>query len=177
MMDLMVIGGKTIKLLEGNIALLDVDAVVNAANASLILGSGVAGAIKRLGGPSIQEECDKLAPIKVGEAVITAGGNLKARHVIHALGPIHGEGLEDEKLAKATFNSLRLAKERKLRSIAFPAISTGVYGFPLEQCGDIMVRTALNFLRENDHPREVFFCLFGDEAFTVFKNTLEKLGR
>jgi O-acetyl-ADP-ribose deacetylase (regulator of RNase III) len=173
----MVIDGKTLSLLEGNIALLDVDALVNAANTSLILGSGVAGAIRRFGGPSIQEECDKLVPLKVGEAVITGGGNLKARHVIHAVGPIQGEGREEEKLTRATFNSLLIARDRKFRSIAFPAISTGVYGFPLRECSEIMLRTALNFLRENDHPREVFFCLFGDEALMVFKKTLEKFGR
>ena len=162
-------------IVEGNIALLDCEAVVNAANKYLQLGGGVAGAIRTYGGPAIQEECDRLAPINVGQAVITGGGNLKARHVIHAVGPVNGEGNEEAKLASATLSSLRIAKDRKIETIAFPAISTGIYGFPIEKCAEIMLRAAMDFLRKNDFPKEILFCLYGQEAFSTFLKTLEKL--
>ncbi len=176
-MDEWKVNGRTLSLVEGNIALLDAEAIVNAANTSLVLGSGVAGAIKRFGGPSIQEECDRLAPIKVGEAVLTGGGNLKARYVIHAVGPVFGEGGEDEKLVGATRNSLKIARQKKIKSIAFPALSTGVFGFPIERCAEIMLRAAMDFLRDNDCPECILFCLYGQEALSVFKKTLASLSR
>lgn len=169
--------GKKIRLVEGNIALLDVEAVVNAANKNLKLGGGVAGAIRTHGGPSIQAECDRLGPIGVGQAVITTGGNLKARYVIHAVGPVYGEGNEEAKLEQATLSSLAIARDQKIKTIAFPAISTGVFGFPLQRCSEIMLRVAIDFLKKNDHPREILFCLYGREAFSVFEKTLEGLGR
>ncbi len=169
------IKGKKIKLIEGNIALLDVEAVVNAANTNLILGGGVAGAIKRYGGPSIQQECNTIGPIKTGEAAITGGGNLKAKFVIHAVGPVFGEGQEEEKLRSATFSSLKIASERKIKDMAFPAISTGIFGFPIERCSEIMVKTVADFLNKNDYPQEVVFCLFGEEAYAVFEKALQKL--
>jgi O-acetyl-ADP-ribose deacetylase (regulator of RNase III) len=168
--------GKKIKIVEGNIALLNVEAVVNAANKNLKLGGGVAGAIRTHGGPAIQEECDCLSPIKVGQAVITGGGNLKARYVIHAVGPVQGEGNEEAKLAAATLSSLEIARERMIRAIAFPAISTGTFGFPLQGCSEIMLQTAMDFLKKNDYPREIIFCLYGQEAFSVFEKSLGKLG-
>ncbi len=167
--------GKKLRLVEGNIALLQVEAVVNAANSSLVLGSGVAGAIRRFGGPSIQKECEKLAPIKVGQAVITSGGNLKAGYVIHAVGPIQGEGQEEEKLTEATRNSLKIARDRQIKSMAFPALSTGVFGFPLERCSEIMLQVTMDFLKANDFPNEVVFCLYGTEALSVFQGTLARL--
>jgi len=170
-----IVNDRKIRLVEGNIVLLDVDAIVNAANKSLILGGGVAGAIRNSGGPSIQEECNKLGPIDVGEAVITGGGRLKAKYVIHAVGPVYGEGDEDDKLAKATLNSLRIAKERKLKNIAFPAISTGIYRFPVQRCSEIMLKSAMEFLKTNDFPQEIIFCLYVKEAYSVFEETLEKL--
>jgi O-acetyl-ADP-ribose deacetylase (regulator of RNase III) len=171
------IKGKKIKLIEGNIALLDVEAVVNAANKNLILGAGVAGAIKRYGGPSIQEECNRIGPIETGEAVITGAGELKAKYVIHAVGPVAGEGQEEEKLRSATLASLKIAKERNIKDIAFPAISSGIFGFPIEKCSEIMLKTAADFLNKNDYPKEVVFCLFGEEAYSVFEKALEKLTR
>ena len=174
-MDEWSLDGKKLRLVEGNIALLEVEAVVNAANTSLVLGSGVAGAIKRFGGPSIQEECDKLAPIKVGQAVITSGGNLKAGYVIHAVGPVYGEGQEEEKLAAATRTSLKIARDRQIKSVAFPALSTGVFGFPLERCSEIMLRVTMDFLKGNDFPNEVVFCLYGTQALSVFQETLARL--
>lgn len=170
------VDGKKIKIVEGNIALLDVEAVVNAANKNLKLGGGVAGAIRTYGGPAIQEECDRLSPIEVGQAVITGGGNLKARYVIHAVGPVQGEGNEDAKLAAATLSSLEIARGRMIRVIAFPAISTGIFGFSLQRCSEIMLQTAIDFLKKNDYPREIVFCLYGQEAFSLFEKSLEKLG-
>jgi O-acetyl-ADP-ribose deacetylase (regulator of RNase III) len=167
--------GRKIRIVEGNIALLDVDAVVNAANRQLKLGGGVAGAIRAYGGPSIQEECDGLGPIEVGEAVITRGGNLAARYVIHAVGPRMGEGDEAAKLAKATQSSLDIARKKKIQRVAFPAISTGIFGFPLFECSEIMIRTAMAFLKKNDIPKEIIFCLYGQEARDVFLGTLAKL--
>jgi O-acetyl-ADP-ribose deacetylase (regulator of RNase III) len=178
-MNELTIQGKKIKLMEGNIVLLDVEAVVNAANKNLTLGGGVAGAIRQFGGPSIQEECHKIGPINVGEAALTGGGNLKAKYVIHAAGPVYGEGNEDEKLANATLNSLRIAKEMKIKNIAFPAISTGIFRFPVKSCSEIMIKTTVDFLnnRENDFPKEVIFCLYGQEAYSVFQDTLQEMDR
>ena len=167
--------GRRIKLMKGNIALLDVDAIVNAANKSLILGGGVAGAIRKLGGPSIQEECDKIGPIKVGEAVITPGGQLKAKHVIHAAGPVYGEGDEEKKLKMATFNSLIIAHKLKFKDIAFPAISTGIFRFPLKRCCEIMLTTSLDFIRTHEFPQEIYFCLYDNTALNVFEYTFKEL--
>jgi O-acetyl-ADP-ribose deacetylase (regulator of RNase III) len=171
------VDGRKIKIVEGNIALLEVEAVVNAANKNLKLGGGVAGAIRTYGGPVIQEECDRLSPIKAGQAVITGGGNLKARYVIHAVGPVQGEGNEDAKLTAATLSSLKIARDRMIKVIAFPAISTGIFGFPLQKCSEIMLETAIDFLKKNNYPPEIVFCLYGREAFSVFEKTLEKLAR
>jgi len=141
------INRSTIELLEGDITEMDTDAIVNAANAALQLGGGVAGAIRRKGGPTIQAECDTVGGTFVGGAVITTGGNLKARHVIHAVGPRMGEGNEDEKLRNATLNSLKVADQRDLKSVAFPAISTGIFGFPVDRCAHIMLTTTIDYLR------------------------------
>ncbi len=166
--------GRKLTLREGNIVLLDVDAIVNAANTNLILGGGVAGAIRNAGGPSIQEECNTIGSINVGEAVMTNAGNLKAKHVIHAAGPVQGEGQEDTKLRSATLNSLKIANENKLKDIAFPAISTGIFGFPMQECSEIMIHTAMEFLKTHDYPQEVIFCLYGQDAYDIFEKTLEK---
>lgn len=166
--------GRKLTLKEGNIILLDVDAIVNAANRNLILGGGVAGAIRNAGGPSIQEECNTIGPIDVGEAVMTNSGNLKAKHVIHATGPVQGEGREDTKLRNATLNSLKIANENKLKDIAFPAISTGIFGFPMQECSEIMIQTVMEFLETHDYPQEVIFCLYGQDAYSVFEKTLDK---
>jgi O-acetyl-ADP-ribose deacetylase len=101
--------------------------------------------------------------------VITGGGNLKAKYVIHAVGPVNGEGDEEAKLARATLNSLRIASDRKILNLAFPAISTGIYGFPLQKCSQIMLRVSLEFLKKNGYPREVVFCLYGAEAYEIFR--------
>jgi len=171
------VNNKKLKLVEGNIVLLDVEAVVNAANSSLILGGGVAGAIRSYGGPSIQEECNRIGPIQVGEAALTNAGNLKAKYVIHAAGPVSGEGEEEEKLRNATLNCLKIAEERKIKDIAFPAISTGIFGFPIERCSAIMLKAAMEFLEKHEYPQEIIFCLYGQEAYSVFEKILEKLAK
>ncbi|MGD2245323.1 MAG: macro domain-containing protein [Candidatus Aminicenantes bacterium] len=167
--------GRTIRLVEGNIVHLDVEAIVNAANKSLILGGGVAGAIRNFGGPSIQEECNKIGPIEVGEAVITGAGNLRAKYVIHAAGPVYGEGDEDKKLAKAALNSLLIAKKKRIKSIAFPAISAGIFHFPIRRCSEILLKTSMDFLKQNEYPPEIVFCLYGEKTYSLFIETFEKL--
>ena len=169
------IEGKKLKLVEGNIVALHVDAIVNAANKSLILGGGVAGAIRNFGGPSIQEECNAIGPIEVGEAVITGAGNLNTDYVIHAVGPVYGEGDEDIKLANATLNSLKIAQKKKIKSIAFPAISTGIFHFPIKRCAEIMMKVTMDFLRKNKHPEEIILCLYGERAYSIFQGTFERM--
>lgn len=166
------INNSTIDLVEGDITELSVDAIVNPANAQLILGGGVAGAIRNKGGVSIQQECGKIGSISVGQAVITTAGNLKARNVIHAVGPRMGEGNEDEKLKNATINSLKLAEENRLESIAFPAISTGIFGYPIDRCAKIMIHTTIDFLKSKDLELKVIFCLFDYSAFKVFEQEI-----
>ena len=162
-----------IKLKQGDITELDTDVVVNAANAQLIMGGGVAGAIRRKGGPAIQEECNKIGGTFVGGAVITTGGNLKAKHVIHAVGPRMGEGDEEEKLKNATLNSLKVMDEYKLKTIAFPAISTGIFGYPIDKCAKMMIFTAKEYLSRDTQIEEVIFCLYSSSDFDVFEKELK----
>ncbi len=162
-----------IRLVQGDITEIGSDAIVNAANSQLILGGGVAGAIRSKGGPSIQEECHKIGGTFVGGAVITTGGNLKAKHVIHAVGPRMGEGDEDYKLKNATLNSLRLMDDHNLKTIAFPAISTGIFGYPIDRCSAIMIATAKEYLNGNTQINEVIFCLYTNSDFKVFENRLK----
>jgi len=166
------IKNSTIELVQSDITELEADAIVNAANAALKLGGGVAGAIARKGGPRIQEECDRIGGTFVGGAVITTAGNLKAKHVIHAVGPRYGEGEEDEKLRNATLNSLKLADEHKLKSIAFPAISTGIFGFPLDRCAKIMVSITKSYLEGETEIERVIFCLFDAKSYQAFEKEL-----
>ena len=169
------VGQAVIEVNQGDITEMDTDAIVNAANAQLILGAGVAGAIKRKGGDRIQEECDALGGTFVGGAVITTGGNLKARHVIHAVGPRMGEGKEDEKLKNATLNSLKVADDNNLASITFPAVSTGIFGFPKERCAEIMLGTVIDYLKGNTAIKRVVFCLHGESSYDIFSGTLKSL--
>jgi len=167
-----IIKNSILKLVQGDITELNTDVIVNAANAQLILGGGVAGAIRRKGGATIQEECDKIGGTFVGGAVITSGGNLKARHVIHAVGPRMGEGNEDTKLKNAVANSLKLMDEHRLKSIAFPAISTGIFGYPIDKCAKIMITTAKEYLAGETQIREVIFCLYSNPDYEVFNKEL-----
>jgi len=163
-----------LELVEGDITDLDVGAVVNAANEQLQLGTGVAGAIRRKGGPSIQEECDRIGGTPVGTAVMTGGGHLKARWVIHAVGPRMGDGDEDKKLAAAVRSSLALADRRGVKSIALPAISTGNFGFPVDRAARIMLTEIHRFLQGGTKLEKVVLCLHGEEAFNIFKRELRR---
>jgi len=154
------------------------DAIVNPANEALVLGAGVAGAIRSKGGPAIQKECDAIAEsrrVGIGGTVITTGGKLKAKHVIHAVGPRMGEGDEDRKLRDATLNSLKLADQHKQKSISFPAISTGIFGYPIDRCANIMLQTTIDYLRGATQLQEVVFCLWGSDSFREFEKTLKQL--
>ena len=168
------INNHILELLDGDLTEMDTDAIVNAANTQLILGGGVAGAIRKKGGPKIQAECNKIGGTFVGGAVITTGGNLKAKHVIHAVGPRMGEGNEDQKLKNATLNSLKVADENHLKSISFPAISTGIFGFPIERCAEIMLKTTIDYLKGQTGLEKVVFCLFGTDSYEVFESRLEQ---
>ncbi|MHC4617068.1 MAG: macro domain-containing protein [Planctomycetota bacterium] len=168
------INNSVLELIEGDITEMQTDAVVNAANAQLILGGGVAGAIRKKGGPAIQQACNKIGGTFVGGAVITTAGSLKAKHVIHAVGPRMGEGDENNKLKNATLNSLKLADQNHLKSIAFPAISTGVFGFPIARCAEIMLKTTIDYLKGQTALQKVVFCLFGRHAYHVFGNELNQ---
>jgi O-acetyl-ADP-ribose deacetylase (regulator of RNase III) len=167
------IGKSVLELVEGDITEMQTAAIVNAANARLVLGGGVAGAIRRKGGPKIQQECDKIGGTFVGGAVKTTGGNLKAKYVIHAVGPQMGEGNEDEKLKNATLNSLKLADENNIKSISFPAISAGIFGFPIERCAGVMLRTTIEYLKGETNIEKVVFCLFGQDSYKVFEKQLK----
>ena len=168
------INNHILELLDGDLTEMDTDAIVNAANTQLILGGGVAGAIRKKGGPKIQAECNKIGGTFVGGAVITTGGNLNAKHVIHAVGPRMGEGNEDQKLKNATLNSLKIADENHLKSISFPAISTGIFGFPIERCAEIMLKTTIDYLKGQTGLEKVVFCLFGTDSYEVFESRLEQ---
>lgn len=165
----------SLELGQGDITELEVDAIVNAANESLILGSGVAGAIARKGGPSIQEECLQIGYCEVGSAAITGGGSLPARHVIHAVGPRMGEGNERGKLASATRAALTLAEQQLLGSIALPAISTGVFGYPLEGCAQIMLRVIIDYTFEDLAAlKRIIMCLYDAQAYRIFADELKR---
>lgn len=169
------IGRLFVELIKGDITELDTDAIVNAANSRLQHGAGVAGAIVRKGGYAIQRESDKLGFCPVGNAVITGAGKLKARYVIHAVGPVNGEGDEDAKLRSATISSLRLADKHKLRSVAFPAISTGAFDFPRDRCARIMLNTVAEYAKGTTGLERIVFCLYDGETFKIFADTLKEI--
>lgn len=169
------INNTVLELTVGDITDLDTDAIVNAANNALQLGSGVAGAVRQKGGLKIQEECNKIGWTETGGAAITTGGNLKAKHVIHAVGPRHGEEHEDEKLKDATLNSLTLADGNNMRTIAFSAISTGIFGFPRDRCATIMLSTTVAYLEGPTKLEKVVYCLYDHETFQIFKAALQSL--
>ena len=167
-----------IQILQGDLTEIDVDAIVNAANNDLILGAGVAGAILRKGGDSIQKECEAIGSIPVGYAAITSGGNLKARFVIHAASMgLGGVRTTAKTLRTSTAHSLRLAAERKLKTIAFPAIGTGVSGFPMDECAQIMLSEAAQHLKNGTSLEAIYFVLFDQSARDVFQKTWDSLRR
>ena len=162
-------------VLEGDLTLQDTDAIVNAANNDLELGGGVAGAIARRGGPQIQAECRRIGSIAVGDAAITGGGRLKARHVIHAASMRLGSRTSAEALRSSTRRSLELAREHGLRSVAFPAVGTGIAHFPLDQCARIMVDEVVTAGARPGSLREVRFVLLGADALSAFRKEAERL--
>jgi O-acetyl-ADP-ribose deacetylase (regulator of RNase III) len=163
------VDGVTVDIHQGDLTREDVDAIVNAANNDLELGGGVAGAIARAGGPAIQAECRRIGPIEVGEAAITSGGNLRARHVIHAASMRLGGVTTADNLRRSIRRSLEIANQRGLGSIAFPAVGTGIARFPLDQCARIMLAEVAEHARAGSSLREVRFVLFGDEAEAAFR--------
>src|ERR1041384_6248882 len=168
----------TLELVQGDITALAVDAIVNAANVQLQHGGGVAAAIARKGGPVIQRESDEIIAklgrsLDTGEAVITSGGKLPAKFVIHVAGPVWGEGDEDNKLRRAIRNSLKLADAKKLKSVAFPAISTGIYGFPVERAAPLMVQEATDYLTGTTGLERVIFCLFDEATYRAFATVMQ----
>jgi O-acetyl-ADP-ribose deacetylase (regulator of RNase III) len=166
-----------ILLSEGDITAASADAIVNAANTELVLGSGVAGAVAKRGGPSIQKECDEHGPVELGEAAITGAGALPARFVIHAAAMKPGGKVTEESLRAATRASLELARSRGLRSIAFPAVGTGVGGFSIQRCAEVMLAEARAHLAGDTSLEAIHFVLFGEPAYRVFEqvNDAEKV--
>lgn len=165
---------ENIILIKGDITLTDADAIVNAANSMLLGGGGVDGAIHRAAGPELLEECRTLNGCPAGEAKITRGYNLKAKHVIHTVGPVWHGGQNDEEsvLASCYMNSLKLAKDNAIKTIAFPAVSTGVYGFPKDLAAMIAVSETRRFLKSNNLPERVIFVVFDDENYNIYKSYL-----
>ena len=158
-----------IVLREGDITQERVDAIVNAANSALVLGAGVAGAIRAHGGPAIQEECDRIGPIGVGEAAVTGAGRLPARFVIHAASMPPGGAATEASVRSAFRRSLELARERGCRTLAVPAIGAGIAGFPLQRCAEVLLEEARAHLEGETTLEEIRFVLFGEPAFRMFE--------
>jgi O-acetyl-ADP-ribose deacetylase (regulator of RNase III) len=158
-----------IEIVQGDLTEMDVDAIVNAANNDLQLGGGVAGAIRRKGGPAIQQECNEIGSIPVGGAAITTGGALKAKFVIHAASMQLGGDTTAQALRSSTAHSLRIAAERGLKTIAFPAVGTGIAGFPMKECAEIMLRECVEHLRRGSPVERISFVLFDGDAERAFE--------
>jgi O-acetyl-ADP-ribose deacetylase (regulator of RNase III) len=160
---------------QGDLTAAKVDAIVNAANNDLLLGGGVAGAIRSKGGPSIQEECSRIGTIPIGAAAITGGGKLPARHVIHAASMALGGLTSEDGLRESTRNSLARANENRLESIAFPAIGTGIAGFPMERCAELMLEEIQSHLDGETTLKSVAIVLFDARALAVFERVFAKM--
>jgi O-acetyl-ADP-ribose deacetylase len=176
------VGNVILQLIRGDITDTEADAIVNAANSTLLGGGGVDGAIHSKGGPKILEECKRLRAeewpdgLPTGNAVITTGGNLKAKHVIHTVGPIWRRGFYDEaKLLRAAYrNCLKLAVANRLKSIAFPSISTGAYGYPTEEAAAVALESVTDFLKKEDNIDKVTFVLFSDRDLGIYQDAAKK---
>jgi O-acetyl-ADP-ribose deacetylase len=170
------INGVTLSLLRGNIVGVEVDAIANAANSALAGGGGVDGAIHRAGGPTIMAECRKIGGCSTGSAVATTAGKLKARYVFHAVGPIYRGREEDARLLASAYQScLNLAEQYKVKSIAFPSLSTGVYGYPLDEAAPIALRTVIEHIKKPTSLQQVMFVLFGSDSYAAFERALAAL--
>lgn len=164
-----------IVILQGDLTEMDVDAIVNAANNDLQLGGGVAGAIRRKGGDEIQRECDAIGPIPLGGAAITSGGRLKARYVIHAASMELGGRTTAADLRGSTAHSLRIASQRNLETIAFPAVGTGIAHFPLRDCAQIMLAEAMKHLEGETSLKKIYFVLFDADSLKIFEDTWREM--
>ena len=177
------VGDATLQLIKGDITDIETDAIVNAANSSLLGGGGVDGAIHNKGGPKILEECKRIRAtewpdgLPTGKAVITSGGNLKAKYVIHTVGPVWlgGFHVEAELLKQAYKNSLKLAVAKGIKSIAFPSISTGAYGYPIKEASHVALKTVKEFLEKEDKLEKVIFVLFSDRDFEIYLETAKSI--
>jgi O-acetyl-ADP-ribose deacetylase (regulator of RNase III) len=170
------INGVTLALIRGNIVEVHADAIVNAANSGLRGGGGVDGAIHRAGGPSIMEECRKIGGCPTGEAVVTKAGRLPAKYVFHAVGPIYSGSPDDERLLASAYQScLNLAEKHQVKSISFPSLSTGIYGYPLELAAPIALRTIIEHIKQPTCLQQVQMVLFGESAYKVHEQALNKL--
>lgn len=167
--------GVKISIVEGDITKVDADAIVNAANNTLLGGGGVDGAIHRAGGPTILEQCKKIGGCPTGEARITTAGNMPSKYVIHTVGPIYDDGTKNEEqlLYNAYYNSLKLAKEYKLKTVAFPSISTGVYGYPKNKAGRVAIRGVMDFINNENDIEEIIFVLFSKDNYLLYKELLD----
>src|SRR6266540_5541353 len=172
------IGAARLKLVQGDITRVRADAIVNAANEGLTPGGGVSGAIHRAAGPSIAAECRRIGHTPTGQAAITTGGQLPARHVIHAVGPVWrgGQQGEAELLAAVYRSSLRLADEHGLKTIAFPSISTGIYGYPIDQAARVALEAVVEYLRGETRLEEVTFVLFSARDLAIYESALDEVG-
>ena len=167
--------GKRVELIKGDITALDIDAIVNAANSSLLGGGGVDGAIHYMAGPELLAECKTLNGCETGQSKITKGYRLKARYIIHTVGPVwHGGGYDESSLLASCYQtSLSLAKENKIRTIAFPNIATGAFGFPKEIAASIGINVTRKFLNQNNYPEKVIFVAYADDNYEMYRKILE----
>lgn len=170
------IGKSELELVEGDITEQETEAIVNAANKRLAPGGGVAGAIHRSAGPELWEECKELGGCETGEAKISRGYNLPASFVIHTVGPVYSGSSEDAELLKACYrNSLDLAKDRGIKSISFPALSTGAFGYPMKEAAELALKSVMKYLREDTNIELVRFVLYNSEALKVHGETLDEI--
>ncbi len=171
------INNTELELISGDITDQKTEAIVNAANNSLLGGGGVDGAIHSAGGPSILEECRKLNGCATGDAKITTAGNMRSKYVIHTVGPVWGGGTKNEnELLKSCYkNSLKLAQEQKIESISFPSISTGVYRFPKKEASEIALHTVIDLIKDETCIKKVVFVLFSDNDLSIYKGTLKEI--
>lgn len=166
----------TLTLLQGNLVEVEAEAIVNAANAALAGGGGVDGAIHRAAGPNIMAECRKIGGCPTGSAVATSAGNLKARYIFHAVGPIYQFRANDAQLLANAYQAcLNLAEHYQIRTIAFPSLSTGAYGYPISEAAPIALQTILTHIKQSTSLQEVIFVLFGDSAYKTYEKNLQKL--
>ena len=163
-------------MIQGDITVQDTEAVVNAANAGLAPGGGVSGAIHSAAGPALWEECRNIGGCNTGEAVISSGYNLIAAHIVHTVGPVYSNSPEDPQLLASCYsNSLKIVLENGIKSVSFPAISTGIFGYPADKAADAALSAVIGFLEEHGAPELVRFVLFDEESFNVHRDTLDRL--